>query len=759
MRLRLRIERNELPPTQILHSIPSTQTSQTIAQFLQNINVLFPLESTNWDISDYAVLVGGYEATHYTEVGQAFKDEDEVVIKPLGFAELRARSITGRDQISEDGRHLLDGIPFGRPMLKRPRRPEVNIPARKRQRVEDVTEAVREEEWDDEDDEDFEDGGEVDDGSEEEEEEEEDEEEEQEEDESEDELREEVDRPVEKIAVKSSAKSAGKVSSNSSSDSSEDDSDSTNSDSSSSGSDSDSGDSDSGSGSGSDSSSASSSSASEASWDGIDEHTAIRTGPAPTRVAAKAEVAKAAQTSQNTGLPKQGDPRTKERNTRRRDSKKLKHLKNAGLLPQTATLQDMYTWQRNCNLDENGTNKAIMESERKKLLDQIAAGGVDITSSRSAGQEGEDDDEPPEEESSRPNKVRSPAVEVGVSDAASTQIITEIQQAAGASSRKLPEVLAPEANVESHQAPAAKRARLDTKSMKRLVFGSLGLGTPKTQEDREAVQKKLAARPKRVATATPSVDQVPELIAEEEEDPDSWRDKIVLTAVECVDADVTLTAPPFPFQQRWDPQYQFTKKRKTPRGRKSGGQSNVKDEPYDPSFDQLESARPDKYNQSTGSDALNYDDDEEGDEDDESYWEEGALLGDDDGEAEDADEDIFPPVPADITSLPPLAAAEAKTGDFIIYQELSVSAATSWQPKITAQVAHIECCNEDGSWTILLKQNRPKEYAADGTRIYSKFEMENFSDDGNDEKTKRVLYAELQDPRLLHRPMFDLEGS
>lgn len=753
MRLRLRIERNELPPTQILHSISSTQTSQTIAQFLQNINVLFPLESTNWDISDYAVLVGGYEATHYTEVGQAFKDEDEVVIKPLGFAELRARSITGRDQISEDGRHLLDGIPFGRPMLKRPRRPEVKIPARKRQRVEDLTEAVREEEWDDEDDEDFEDGGEVDEESEEEEEE---EEEEQEEDESEDELREEVDRPVEKIAVKSSAKLAGKVSSNSSSNNSEDDSDSTNSDSSSSGSDSDSSDSD----SDSDSSSASSSSASEASWDGIDEHTAIKTGSAPTRVAAKAEVAKAAQTSQNTGLPKQGDPRTKERNTRRRDSKKLKHLKNAGLLPQSATLQDMYTWQRNCNLDENGTNKAIMESERKKLLDQIASGGVDITSSRSAGQEGEDDDEPPEEESSRPNKVRSPAVDVGVSDAASTQIITEIQQAAGANSRKLPEVLAPEANVESHQAPAAKRARLDTKSMKRLVFGSLGLGTPKTQEEREAVQKKLAARPKRAATATPSVDQVPELIAEEEEDPDSWRDKIVLTAVECVDADVTLTAPPFPFQQRWDPQYQFTKKRKTPRGRKYRGQRNGEYEPYDPSFDQLESARPDKYNQSTGSDALNYGGDEEDDEDDESYWEEGALLGDDDGEAEDADEDdIFPPVPADITSLPPLAAAEAKTGDFIIYQELSVSAATGWQPKITAQVAHIKSCNEDGSWTILLKQNRPKEYAADGTRIYSKFEMENFSDDGNDEKTKRVLHAELQDPRLLHRPMFDLEGS
>lgn len=44
-------------------------------------------------------------------------------------AEVRARTLTGRDQIADDGRHLVDGIPFGRPYLRRPNRPDLRIPA------------------------------------------------------------------------------------------------------------------------------------------------------------------------------------------------------------------------------------------------------------------------------------------------------------------------------------------------------------------------------------------------------------------------------------------------------------------------------------------------------------------------------------------------------------------------------------------------------------------------------------------------------
>lgn len=50
-------------------------------------------------------------------------------IRPLLTAEVRARTLTGRDQITDDGRHLVDGIPFGRPYLRRPNRPDLRIPA------------------------------------------------------------------------------------------------------------------------------------------------------------------------------------------------------------------------------------------------------------------------------------------------------------------------------------------------------------------------------------------------------------------------------------------------------------------------------------------------------------------------------------------------------------------------------------------------------------------------------------------------------
>ncbi|PPJ55142.1 hypothetical protein CBER1_05437 [Cercospora berteroae] len=693
MRLRLRIERNELPPVQVLHSIPPTQQSQTISQFLQSINALFPLESTTWDISDYSVLVAGYEATHYTEVGQAFKDEDEVVIKPLGFAELRARTLSGRDQISEDGRHLLDGVPFGRPMLKRPRRPEVNIPARKRQKADEVGDAqalvrldVNDEEDDEEDDEDFEDA------------------------EIEEDSEEDDDGDGEENDAEDSSDS-GSSAEDSSSDGSASLSD-------------DSSDSD---------SSSSSESESEASWDGVE-------GEASTANAApKSNGTAAPQPEPQQSLPNQGKSRTKERNDRKRDSKRLKHLKEVGLLPQNATLQDMQNWQKEKGLDDEivtlaGQN-AKMESGRQRLLEQIASGGVDIASPVPASRE----DEPPEEQSSRPIATAADIVdEATSSDAASTQISTEVQQAAEATPVKAKTKR--EADTDADQSPASKRARLDTRSMNRLVFGSLGLRTPKTQEERDALQKKLSTRPTRVGAATAPAEAVTEPTSQADEAPDSWREKVVLTAVECVDENVTLSEPPFPFQQRWDPQYQFSaKQRKRSKARKSNAQTNSEFiETYD------------KYNQNGGGDALDYDDPKDDQEGDDSYWEEGALL-DNGEEVEDGSDDEFPPLPADHASLPSLVEVDAKVGDYITYQELAVSAATGWEPKIVAQVAKLETKTDDGSWTLVLRQSRPKEYDESGNRIYTKFEMEDFSDDGNEADSKTLLWAELQNPKLLLR--------
>ena len=56
-------------------------------------------------------------------------------IRALQTSDLRIRKFSGRHQISSDGKHLIDGVAFGRPFLRRADRPAVRIPPRKRRRI------------------------------------------------------------------------------------------------------------------------------------------------------------------------------------------------------------------------------------------------------------------------------------------------------------------------------------------------------------------------------------------------------------------------------------------------------------------------------------------------------------------------------------------------------------------------------------------------------------------------------------------------
>jgi hypothetical protein len=57
-------------------------------------------------------------------------------IRPLLTQDIKIRRVSGRNQISSDGKHLLDGLAFGRPLLRRPAdRPAVKIPPLKKRRI------------------------------------------------------------------------------------------------------------------------------------------------------------------------------------------------------------------------------------------------------------------------------------------------------------------------------------------------------------------------------------------------------------------------------------------------------------------------------------------------------------------------------------------------------------------------------------------------------------------------------------------------
>ena len=175
MRLRLSILRNDLPSVSIVFK-PSG-IDPTIADLLKDISLIVPLEDADgqWGLEDYVVEVVAsthllpastasrrnasselslirspakrklefearekcYELLHYMMVKDVVQEHDELIIRPLTSTELTERVLGGRHQIRGDGRHLFDGIGWGRRRLKRETgRPEITIPPRKRRKIE-----------------------------------------------------------------------------------------------------------------------------------------------------------------------------------------------------------------------------------------------------------------------------------------------------------------------------------------------------------------------------------------------------------------------------------------------------------------------------------------------------------------------------------------------------------------------------------------------------------------------------------------------
>lgn len=828
MRLRLRIERNALPPTQAVWPIKDTKS--TIAQLLQSVNDVFPLEADTWGLEDYTVSVDGYECLHWYELRAACKDEDEVVIKPLQYVDVRSRTFTGRDQIAPDGRHLMDGVPFGKPQLKAPVRPEIRIPPRKKRKLNALQDqheiepdekgaplmlTENGEKMDDEDDDEDDDGD---------------------------------------FEADDSASSSDGGEDSSSEDSSDSDS--------ASGSESDSEDDETWEGvstsdpatpsrkTGSSSRSASAAknvsakSSPDKKFKGETELDRIQrelsemeaadareegrkqsrddkkrkweqgstTKPNTTQASNKkskhstddgqsfnAELSSAERTPTIVGKPFSGKPETKKRNDRRRDTNRLKHLIRAGALPEDATLASVRNRDDTNNenlaagqtssavksrtsdgsgeeVGRSGARKAIdvennneFELNRRKLISDIATGGVDVTIQPTKKRK--------KERKSDPLPVIQSSLRLEVDDEPPSE-----EETSWISASTLPARLnSPDHNRITDTVPddtpgmpapsTTSRSRLNLDASKRLVFGSLGVRTPKTQEEKDRLQKKLADRATRSVqlpateegevSGTTQADAAPAdaapaaeaqiIFNENGDDNDDWRFKINLTAVECCDENVILSMPPFPFHQRWDPQYKKKKAKNrvdrtymegSGQKRKRGRQSQDYVETYD------------KYNINGEGDGLDYDEADEEDEDE--YWEDGALLNGDSEYAEDEseeDDDRFPPLPKDINHLRILEAGDANHGDFIAFAELACDETTSWQPKEITRLAQILATSVDGScWMQLRPQDtKQKVFDEEGNRVYSKFEMPEDADE-EDDGTRTLPWKDMGTVRLVMRP-------
>ncbi|KFH42016.1 hypothetical protein ACRE_072500 [Hapsidospora chrysogenum ATCC 11550] len=138
IRLRLTIRRHGLPEIKLVW--PCTISEDlTVARLLSQVNEVVTLESGEWGLEDYVVELSdgqgpSFECLHFQQVGRVFKHDDQVVIRSLLSDDLRRRRVSGRHQISADGIHLVDGIPFGRRRAPHDR-PVVSLPPRKRARI------------------------------------------------------------------------------------------------------------------------------------------------------------------------------------------------------------------------------------------------------------------------------------------------------------------------------------------------------------------------------------------------------------------------------------------------------------------------------------------------------------------------------------------------------------------------------------------------------------------------------------------------
>ena len=544
---------------------------------------------------------------------------------------------------------------------------------------------------------------------------------------------------------------------------------------------------------------------------------------------------------------------TRSRNKRRKESKKLRFIKSKGILPATATKSDLRKFEEDISLSERqdtvaaGGVRAAVEAKRQALLTSIIAGGIDVSPDPSlhekhAGkiedQSSVDDplskaaaphdttkaDRPESEDSSGKVEPKQPSANgpissltsaevpdsaygsptkaketplAGSTDAIAASIIAADSSTGPSEPNVLPNTPSAmevsKADTSPVPEPQNRRSKLDMSGAKRMLFGSLGLKTPKTKDDEMKTREKLMkdVRPIKKPQVDGLIETVEDVAAAAEDE--SWKDKIDLRAVECCYDGIELSTPPFPFVQRWDPQQQ--RGYKTGKGKKRKGKKRKRnnEDYYEDSHKAARRNRPDyeeesSYDLQSKVSRLNEDDWQRQDAEEPSTKKaspeskDQELSHDENSEdsirankqllheTQDASADTLvdiekthdlsndlPILPEDFSEFSPLTLDTAAKGNVVAFKQLEMSAETNWQPRISEyRTAIIDAILDDGtlSMTLAKRDRLSKDIQHDeqtGERLYSKFEMPGYHDEmGEDDNGKiEISFDELIKPVLV----------
>lgn len=441
--------------------------------------------------------------------------------------------------------------------------------------------------------------------------------------------------------------------------------------------------------------------------------------------------------------PGYGSSRTKKSNQRMKLRRRLSKLKELGILPEQANFTALREWEAthgdwNAGLESQLTTdggrqsrdqeQAEFEAKRQRLLRDLESGGVDVDALSS--------------------QENTPAVE---------DVEPEQEQREG------------DTAMDDVEVEPMKKRSLDVASTRRMLFGSLGVKPPRSKEDEKATREKLAGKVNNFQLQR-KADQEKEPAEEVEDDiEENWQDKLIIRATECVFDDIELTAPPFPFEQRWDAEaHEIIGQRKGwGKKRKRRQRVQVYDEPeeeeeywdgYENDYaygnGQYGNWQDENGQYENGELQLNYDDTEQPDDTMDGVEQTVPEV------SEDAGDDL-PPLPDNIGSVPELVEEELKKGSIIAFKQLDMSKDTNWQPRVSDyRVAEVHEIIEDGIINVRLakrdqrqKKDHDNEDDEDDEepRQYSGFEMPGFDDDdeGEDDGFRELAFSELIEPKLL----------
>jgi hypothetical protein len=224
-------------------------------------------------------------------------------------------------------------------------------------------------------------------------------------------------------------------------------------------------------------------------------------------------------------------------------------------------------------------------------------------------------------------------------------------------------------------------------------------------------------------------------------DPDFWKSRINLSAFECWEEEFELSAPPFPFEQHWDPASKLMREKADKKKQKHGRRKHRESMP-------VEEEEEEKI-------YLDYDDTGATEHPDAAI---NAAIEDqlrqDVATAAQAD---LPSLPEDLNTLADLTSGDIKKGAIIVCKFFAVNPVTI-TPEVSdfkTAVVEQEGDSGNGAGTIRLRlaqrdlPKREKKFDSKGNRVYDAADQFYMEDEEEDEGLWEGQYSELIEPKLL----------